>query len=219
MVKIDIKRGHVLAFVVTFSILAVALVLGQGGSNPAVFGHNGAEITNGRDIIINPGTARLGGTLDTIFGAITGLNDRVTALEGKWVPSGGTPFYSNSLFPPHVATTTTYLAESYSHDVPNSIPLTAKEILVFAWIAKGSNSPASNDAPVHVSIYTQDSSQSYIQKLVITNNRQAVTSGNQAWTFNSDNMWFPLTSERKIHVTLPSILEGAQSGMEIIGYR
>lgn len=44
MVEIEIKKRHIIAFAITFSILALAMVYAYGTNNPVVFGHSGEEI-------------------------------------------------------------------------------------------------------------------------------------------------------------------------------
>ena len=99
------------------------------------------------------------------------------------------------------------------------IPAEAKEILVYAFITKGAISSSGCGSSNAIcqrtfTIYTQEGTTKYAKKL--TN----IQYPNNAWTISSDNMWLPLTSEKKIHSHLElSILGNKDSNIQIIGYR
>lgn len=97
-------------------------------------------------------------------------------------------------------------------DIPPGIPDGAKEILVYAWIEKG-NYGGSDGARVYT-IYTQDGPTKYAGK-ISTHQYE-----NQAWVLNSDNMWLPVTAERKLYVQLNAAITGNKAGgIELLGYR
>ena len=102
---------------------------------------------------------------------------------------------------------------------PAQIPAEAKEILVYAYIAKGALSSGGCGSSNVIcqrtfTIYTQEGTTKYAKKL--TN----IQYPNNAWTISSDNMWLPLTSEKKIHSHLElSIIGNKASNIQIIGYR
>ena len=97
-------------------------------------------------------------------------------------------------------------------DIPAVIPNGANEILVYVAFYSGSNGPSK---PANFDIYTQEENDKY------TNIFYWYQYPNNGVSFNSDNMWFPLTRERKIYVSLRGtpIESNTGSTMQIVGYR
>jgi hypothetical protein len=107
-----------------------------------------------------------------------------------------------------------------SHIGPGlEIPAEAKEILVYAWVGKGlfTSTGCGNQDPLcprTFTIYTQEGTTKYAKKLSI------IQYSNPAWPTSSENMWLPLTSEKKIHSHLDEVIGGNKdSNIQIIGYR
>ena len=96
--------------------------------------------------------------------------------------------------------------------VPSVIPSTAREILVYAVVQVGTSGPsASLD---YVKIYTRDKSQEYGKYLGFT------TYGQGAYSTNSENMWFPLTCDRRLYVRVFNEHSGnIKLSLSAVGYR
>ncbi len=66
----------------------------------------------------------------------------------------------------------------------------------------------------HLKIYTEEGDSDYVQYIGIR------TYTNQAWNTNSDNLWFPMPSNRKLLVELSNTLGGyIDTSVYVIGYR
>ena len=100
---------------------------------------------------------------------------------------------------------------TFSYTIPNVIPSTAKEVLIYAILASGS---ANSNIAQHVKIFTQEGSNRYEQYLY------NYGYGRVFVNTNSDNMWFPMPSNRRIMMTV-AIDQGANchAQMYAIGYR
>ena len=99
-----------------------------------------------------------------------------------------------------------------SYDIPYSIPDGASEVLVYTVINTGASGP---DERENIKIYTQDDYYNVYAKYIAVHPYPQMS-----WSTNSDNMWFPMTRERKIHVNVPISEEGnADVEMYVIGYR
>jgi hypothetical protein len=103
---------------------------------------------------------------------------------------------------------------SYDYSVSN-VPATAKEILVYFTIRQGQDG---NDVEHTFKIYTMEGSTKYTQYFFDYEYRQ------NAWSFNSDNFWMPVTSNRLLYIEHISDDGGPHTGnvnsdFKIIGYR
>lgn len=98
--------------------------------------------------------------------------------------------------------------------VPESVPNDAAEILVYAVSESGFNQ--NQDVSLDWQIWTYDLkyNEKYVTKIRVHYKNQ------DAWTTNSDNIWLPLTSERKVHSLLSEFGSNHQfKTVQIIGYR
>ena len=96
--------------------------------------------------------------------------------------------------------------------IPSSIPVTAKEVLVFTEIQNGSSGP--QDRISRLKLYTEEGNKRYEQYITIHTYIQG------AWNTNSDNMWFPLMSNRRLYLEKPNVHSGGVSVQVFaIGYR
>ena len=95
--------------------------------------------------------------------------------------------------------------------LPSSIPTTADEVLIYAYFRAGTSERAESNAR----FYTQrGASTTYDMYLRIRSYPQ------DAYTVTSDNMWFPVTDERTVHVQLSNMVVGNVAGrVYVIGYR
>ena len=86
-------------------------------------------------------------------------------------------------------------AGTIEYDIPAVIPSSAKEVLVLAAVHVGNSGP--NGCINYVKIYTQSEQNERYEKYIVLKSYKQ-----EAWSTNSDNLWFPLTSGRKIFVEL-----------------
>ena len=99
-----------------------------------------------------------------------------------------------------------------AYAIPSVIPNSAKEVLVLTTIHVGNCGPSER---VHyIKLYTQQNSQQYAKYIVLKSWQ------NGAWSTNSDNLWFPMTSGRQVFVELTTAHTG-NLGMTLhaVGYR
>ena len=100
---------------------------------------------------------------------------------------------------------------TFSYTIPNVIPSTAKEVLIYAFLQSGH---ANQGTRQNVKIFTQEGSNRYEKYLFVKSwNQNAINT-------NSDNMWFPMPSNRRIMMTV-TIDQGNSCAAELnaIGYR
>ena len=103
-------------------------------------------------------------------------------------------------------------AGTYSYDIPSVIPSSAKEVLVLADVQAGYSSP--NDLIHYVKIYTQQKSRKFEKYIVLRSYHQS------AWSINSDNLWFPMTTGRKVYVvSARAHTQHLVLNLHAIGYR
>jgi len=99
-----------------------------------------------------------------------------------------------------------YTAGTYSYSLPSSIPTTAEEVQVLAYCWKGAG--GTNDGFVTFSVWTASGSDTYKQYLIT-----AAYPNTTSITVNSDNLWFPYTSERRVWVSLDKTFSIANGGV------
>ena len=105
-------------------------------------------------------------------------------------------------------------ATTLDFQLPNTtFPDTVKEILLYATVRCG----YSNQQPTTVTeipFYVEENGIQYAKFLNMINYPQ------NAWNTNSDNMWFPLPSNRMVYVHVPTALTGyCETSISAIGYR
>jgi hypothetical protein len=105
----------------------------------------------------------------------------------------------------------TYSA-THTLDIPYAVPDSAKEVLVYAVLNVGASGP---DSRFNIQIYTQeDYNHRYAKYIAVHPYPQS------AWSTNSENLWFPMTSDRKFYVNIPRSDEGnSDIELYVIGYR
>ena len=95
--------------------------------------------------------------------------------------------------------------------LPASVPVTAKEVLLFVDVQIGNSSP---DISSHVKIYTRYNGAHFAKYISVHSFPQG------AWSTNSDNIWLPLSYSRTIYVKRPNSHYGSvRCTIDIIGYR
>ena len=97
-----------------------------------------------------------------------------------------------------------------SYTIPSTVP-TAKEVLVYIYVYMGTSSSLFSTMEVHTEVNT---TRKFVKYLPLrTWSQNAISSV-------SENMWFPLTSNRRLYVKLSVALTGSLYGfVNIIGYR
>ena len=95
------------------------------------------------------------------------------------------------------------------------VPSDAREILVYITLATAHN--ASTDTDVELTVWTSDGKQDYKKYLYGRAYNQ------QAWSYNSQNMFFPATSDKKLRVSVAYSNSPGSGNMSsvlyVIGYR
>jgi hypothetical protein len=104
-------------------------------------------------------------------------------------------------------------ATTRTFDIPYAVPDSAVEVLMYAVVNVGSSGLRNKRS--NIKMYTQDSYyHRYEQYIAVHAYPQS------AWSTNSENLWFPMTSDRKIYVNVPRANEGnIDIEIYVIGYR
>jgi hypothetical protein len=129
--------------------------------------------------------------------------DCIGSAEVKWTP---TPKIYLGWLPSNLNSTQVY-------PIPASIPTTAKEVLVYAYVWGAYNSNLSG--MLEFMIYTEESGVRYAHYLFCLLDTQSNSS------YNSGTFWLPITSAREIRVTSTGTrsADSMVSAIFIIGYR
>ena len=108
----------------------------------------------------------------------------------------------------HLGCSTLQSTGTTTFNLPSSIPNGAKEFLVYVQVRVGTSGP--RDKRSNLKIYTEEGNKKYGQYIGVHAYDQDA----------SDNMWFPLTSNRKIYLEVPNV-HSRQVKLHIsaIGYR
>lgn len=198
MVNINVrieKRDLWLIGVVLVFLVGVGIVVAyNSGANPSVFGHSSEEIIETPEL---PSCSN-GQVLKMVSGSWQCGTDEV-GYSPTWTPLSQT---LGEL--PHSPGTRSY-------DLPASVR-SAKEVLIHVSIL----STKGQDQGWFFNIYTQEGSTRYIQKL----DSYSYPASGYEITINSDNLWFPVTSNGKLYAS--NALDwgsNTYSHVGILGYR
>lgn len=202
----NINKRHVVVIILLLVVSGFGVVWAQSQpvSNP---GHFSTEIEL-MGISGYSGVLSLNNWINDVNTKFTNTNTRLDSLEdGKWIPVD--PINAG------VLCNSPCSAGTLSYSIPQSIYLRSpKEVLVYVWVNKGPGGASAGQ--VHFNIYTKEGTGAntvkYAQKLVVNDHN------NNAFRFNSDNLWLPVTSDGIVYVDYPTV-NGIGSGMEFIGYR
>jgi len=125
-----------------------------------------------------------------------------TVTGVKWNPLGKI----------HLGTLPLNTITTVSYNIPVSVPPDAKEVLVYMYARTGVANP---DSDLELRIYTKEGTIEYSYYLLIHGYNQS------AWSYNSDNLWLPVTSDRKIYVqSIGTRMTGYRVGnIYVLGYR
>ena len=111
----------------------------------------------------------------------------------------------------HIGSINTQTTAMQTFVIPSSVPQTAREVLVYAYLLAGS----SENRFTHVKIFTEKSHNRRFEKYL-----SLQTWPQDAYTMTVDNMWFPLATNRRIYVAVTTALGINTSGnIYITGYR
>jgi hypothetical protein len=137
----------------------------------------------------NLGCSDLLTKVDEMKIAIEAMCNQTTSTESysptKWISVTKTQFGHSTL----------QEAGTFSFTIPDVIPSTAREVLIYVAVNDGSESIRPND---DIKIFTQIKTTKYEKYLFMVSWR---TTGGHANT-NSDNMWFPMPPNRMVYVTV-----------------
>ncbi len=102
-------------------------------------------------------------------------------------------------------------ASTQSYDMPSDVPGDATEVLIYVQSYSG----GASQVTAKYDIYTQEGSTKYLKRHYLRCYYQSAIS------YSSDNFWLPVTSDRKIHVSLDLNIGTVNRGaaMRILGYR
>ena len=97
-----------------------------------------------------------------------------------------------------------------SGEIPGIVPSTATRILVYSYSYCGHT--GSNDIISHLRYYVVDGDTTYEKYLLMNGNVWHVDT-------NSDNMWFPMPSNRMFYIEVPTAIhDTCYTGVNVIGY-
>ena len=96
--------------------------------------------------------------------------------------------------------------------LPATVPVTAKEVLLFVDIQIGRTQPGRSS---HIELYTAHNGVHYAKYISVH------TYDQNAWSTNSDNIWLPLFASRTIYVKSPNTHTDSIvfCSIDITGYR
>lgn len=96
--------------------------------------------------------------------------------------------------------------------IPSNIPNESKEVQVYIEATTGGSGPTAGFS--RLTLYTEEDETRYSQYIYV------LTWHNSALNTNSDNMWFPLTKNRRLYLHIPKVHSGhVDINVYVIGYR
>ncbi len=112
----------------------------------------------------------------------------------------------------NIGSTNFHSRGTLSFEIPALIPDDAIEVLIYAYFFAATSSGTTES---HFKIYTEgDDGEEYAKYI-------ALLIGNRSYHYvNTDNLWFPMTSGRRVFLNVPHALSGNIYGyLYVIGYR
>ena len=148
-----------------------------------------------------------------------GLKAALESMCGNSIPTSTPPpiqQYNHpvnwtSIAKTQIGTSNLQHASTMTFTIPNIIPSSAREVLIFV----GASSGGSNRGPYHdLKVFTQIGTTKYEKYLTLYSwNQNAINT-------NSDNMWFPMPPNRRVYLTVPAAHgRYADARLFAIGYR
>ena len=136
----------------------------------------------------------------------TAINTTVSAISSEsamWTPVAKTPIGPEGVSLENATT--------YNFQIPNVIPLTARELLVYASVKCGT---AHLRRFGDIILYVMRNGLRFEKLLYMHGHEQA------AFNTNSDNMWFPVPADRLMHLEITVAVPGnCLALLSTIGYR
>ncbi len=131
----------------------------------------------------------------------------IQVIAARWTPIAKTKIITNMLL--------SYPGVTESYMIPHAVPHYATDVLFYASVECGRTSPQASQS---ITIFTKGprGSPRYKKYLLVHSYPQA------AWSFNSDNMWLPLTRNRRVYVYYPKAMKkntGCRFSLDAIGYK
>lgn len=99
-----------------------------------------------------------------------------------------------------------------SYPLPESVPATAREILVYAYVAMNYVKGGTQNFKIFVKVDATREAAFYLY---------AIANPQQEWSFNSDNMWLPMPKDRTLRLQAngEEVFGKWESGVRIVAYR
>ncbi len=112
----------------------------------------------------------------------------------------------------HIGTTEFRSTGTLSFEIPALIPDDTIEVLLYAYFRASTSSGTTTS---HFKIYTEeDDGKEYAKYMTL------ITGSRSYYYANTDNLWLPMTSSRRVFVNVANSLSGyIRGGLYVIGYR
>ena len=141
----------------------------------------------------------------------TQLNASINRLCSTTASPGVNPVEWESISLTQIGVINMGSTVTQSFVIPTSIPTTANEVLVYVYTILGNSVERFST----MKIYTELSNTRQFHKYL-----PVKTYDQSAYSTTAENMWFPLTSNRRIYISLSTALTGNVYGyVNMIGYR
>ena len=144
---------------------------------------------------------KLNGLKEAVEALCEGTSVAIPTVRNTWTSVPITSIGSTNLRHPN----------TFSFVIPSVIPSAAKNVLIYAILSSGG---ANIGITLHLKVFTQDGSNKRFEKYLYL-----LSYYQNAVNTNSDNMWFPMPSNRRIYMTVDRDV-GAHCGAQLfaIGY-
>ena len=97
----------------------------------------------------------------------------------------------------HIGNFSLQNATTYNFQIPDIIPFAAREFMVYGIVKCGRSDPLTNKSKGQIIFYVIHNGLRFDKFLFMESNYNR-----NAWTTNSDNMWFPMPADRLLHVEI-----------------
>ena len=160
-----------------------------------------------RDVDSRPNPNQLNNTMSTLLSRMDFTNQALSQVTQSLSDCSCLATWTQ-IKTTHLGCSTLQSTGTTTFNLPSSIPNGAKEFLAYVQVRVGTSGP--RDKRSNLKIYTEEGNKKYGQYIGVHAYDQDA----------SDNMWFPLTSNRKIYLEVPNV-HSRQVKLHIsaIGYR
>ena len=105
----------------------------------------------------------------------------------------------------------TAVPATFSYEIPDTVPDDAKEVFLYARFYTGNGGGITS----HFTIYTEEGDDKYQQYITLDG-----YSSHARWNSNTDNLWFPMPSNRRVFLVVPNTHASDAGGeLYVTGYR